>query len=369
MGKIREHAGLLAIAAVWLAASAGMAALREHFSVMALLWLAAAVPLALYLVARERLARKLGASNAKMRESLLMLEMAEEVARIGRWKFDPRNGKQDWSRQMYRINGLDPGQGSDPGDIRFLLPDRGRALFGELSNHAADRAPFSFEYPIVTPSGERRVLKMHAQNEFDEKGDRVAMFGVVMDITEHRLRQEQLDKERDRAMRLAAEARYLAQTDPLTGLANRRRTIEQLEKCILRCALGDQSLALITFDVDHFKQVNDRHGHQVGDEVLVKVAELALEQARASDLVGRTGGEEFVWLLPEAGAIEASLAAERLRRAVERESGGPGLPPVTLSIGYALWQPGDNSASLLGRADAALYAAKQGGRNLVREAA
>ena len=293
-----------------------------------LVMLATSLPLAALLTRHNRLAVRLKARNARMRENLVMLKMAEEVARIGRWRFNPKTGEQDWSKQMFRINGLDPDVGRDPGDLRRLLPDRGEALFGELNNHATDRAPYSFEYPVRTPGGEDRILKMQAMNEFAVDGELQNMFGVVMDVTEHHRRQHQLDNERSRAMRLAAEAQYLAQTDALTGLANRRRTLEQLEKCIKLCARNDQKLALIAFDIDFFKLVNDRFGHQVGDEVLIRVADIAREQVRASDLIGRTGGEEFIWLLPGAEEQVVSNAAERLRKGIECGSAKGGVPGV-----------------------------------------
>lgn len=334
-----------------------------------LLMMATSLPLAALLMQHDRLAVRLKARNARMRENLIMLKMAEEIARIGRWRYDPRTGDQDWSRQMYLINGLDPNLGRDPGNVKNMLPDGGNELFGQLMDHAADRARYSFEYRIQPPHSEVRTLKMYATNEFTEDGDLACMFGVVMDVTEHYQRQEALDRERTRAMRLAAEAQYLAHTDPLTGLANRRRTITQLEKCIRRCEQDDRTLAIIAFDIDHFKRVNDTKGHQTGDDVLVRIAEIARAQARASDLIGRMGGEEFIWMLPGAGGDEARAAAERLRDAIEQESAASGLPQVTASVGYAMWRKGDDGGELLARVDAALYEAKDAGRNLVRQAA
>ncbi len=334
-----------------------------------LLMLATCLPLAALLMRHNRLALRLKARNARMRENLLMLNMAEEIGRIGRWRYDPRSGAQDWSRQMYLINGLNPARGRDPGDLMSLLPDGGEELFSNLAHHAKDHARYSFEYRIHPPHSDERILKMHATNEFTPTGELACTFGVVMDVTEHHQRQEALDKERTRAMRLAAEAQYLAHTDPLTGLANRRRTITQLEKCIRRAQQGDRALGLISFDIDHFKRINDENGHQVGDEVLIRVAELARNQARASDLVGRMGGEEFIWILPDVGEGETKSAAERLRGAVEEGSREGGLPPVTISVGFVLWRPGDDVGSVLAKVDAALYAAKAGGRNTVQDAA
>jgi diguanylate cyclase (GGDEF)-like protein len=331
--------------------------------------LATSVPLAALLMAHDRLAARLKARHERMRENLTWLGMAEETARIGRWRYNHRTKTRDWSRQMFLIYGLEPNSSGNPAEVRHLHPDGGSELFDLLEHHAQDKARYSFEYQIRTPRGEDRILKMHAMNEFDRMGDRISTFGVVMDVTDHHQRQDLLDKERTRAMRLAAEAQYLAQTDPLTGLANRRRTMSQLEKCIEQCVAEGRPLALIMFDIDHFKLVNDTHGHQMGDEVLVRVGEIARGEVRASDLIGRTGGEEFVWLLPGAQALEASTAAERLCQAIAQNSGAQGLPTVTASIGFAMWREGDSASSLLGRADAALYEAKGAGRNRVRKAA
>ena len=331
--------------------------------------LATSVPLAALLMAHDRLALRLKARNSKMRENLTWLGMAEEVARIGRWRYDPATDTQDWSRQLFLINGIDRPRGGNPGDVRHMLPDNGKELLGLLKNHKQDRARYSFEFRIRTPQGDERILKMHATNEFDDEGALTSRFGVVIDVTEHRQRQDALDKERTRAMRLAAEAQYLAHTDPLTGLANRRRTMTQLDKFITRCELEQRRLSLIAFDIDHFKQVNDNHGHQTGDDVLVRIADIARGEVRASDLIGRMGGEEFVWILPDATPEETATAAERLRRGIEGGSGKENLPTVTASIGYAMWQSGDDASSLLARADAALYEAKGAGRNKVQMAA
>jgi diguanylate cyclase (GGDEF)-like protein len=103
--------------------------------------------------------------------------------------------------------------------------------------------------------------------------------------------------------------------------------------------------------------------------VLVRVAEIARGEVRASDLIGRTGGEEFVWLLPGAKHGEAENAADRLCRTIAEGSGVNGLPTVTASIGYAIWLQGDTASTLLGKADAALYEAKGAGRNRVQRAA
>ncbi|WP_082765983.1 sensor domain-containing diguanylate cyclase [Azotobacter vinelandii] len=150
-------------------------------------------------------------------------------------------------------------------------------------------------------------------------------------------------------------------TDPLTGLANRRRLQAQLE----RWQQQRQPFAVIALDIDHFKQVNDNHGHESGDRVLQYLARQMNECSRASDLLCRNGGEEFLMLLPDASLEAARQVAERVRARMGAAS-GEDCPSVTVSAGVAHWP--DTSASaeeVLKRADAALYQAKHAGRNRV----
>jgi diguanylate cyclase (GGDEF)-like protein len=163
-------------------------------------------------------------------------------------------------------------------------------------------------------------------------------------------------------------------TDPLTGWSNRRYLEARLREEIARCLRARSPIACLMIDVDHFKKVNDRFGHLVGDEVLRGVASRLGSQVRGSDVAARYGGEEFVILLPGTDARAGSALAERIRAAVaERpfELGGGREPlSVTVSIGVADCLPesldgGAAGEALLARADAALYAAKAQGRNVV----
>lgn len=158
-------------------------------------------------------------------------------------------------------------------------------------------------------------------------------------------------------------------TDKLTGLFNRRRFDEALADEALRAERYRHPLSLVLFDVDHFKRYNDRHGHVRGDGVLRQVGKVFTRTKRATDLAFRYGGEEFCLLLPETGLTEAKEVAERLREAVQRESFiGEHTQPgarITISLGVAMLTPGEDPKELVRRADAALYDAKQRGRNRV----
>jgi diguanylate cyclase (GGDEF)-like protein len=171
----------------------------------------------------------------------------------------------------------------------------------------------------------------------------------------------------DRARHQAHQA---ANTDPLTGLLNRRSWIDLAVRELRRAAVADAPAALLMLDVDHFKRTNDVHGHRAGDAVLQSVAQLCQEMLRPQDLVARWGGEEFVMLLPGVGRNEAAQIAERMRESVQRrllEVDGRHVH-VTGSIGVvgALEDAaGHDLERLLHLADAAMYTAKQNGRNRV----
>ena len=333
-----------------------------------LLMLATALPLASVLIARARLEEGLRTRNAELKDNLTILNLAKTLAGIGRWRLDLRTGEQDWSEQMLVLNGLSPDLAPDPGDVRVLLPDGGQELFGKLAGHRASRIPYSFEYTVWPPGEGERVLKLNAFNEF-EGGRRVAIFAVAIDVTEERRRERALVAARMEAIERAAVAQRLANTDPLTGLSNRRATFDWLERLLAGCGEAGEPLSVLMFDIDRFKRINDTLGHQAGDTVLCRVAELTRGELRAEDLVGRIGGEEFVCLLPGITAPVAAILAERLRRAVANGTGADGLPRATISIGLAAYRSGDTAHDLIARADAALYAAKDAGRNKVREAA
>lgn len=167
------------------------------------------------------------------------------------------------------------------------------------------------------------------------------------------------------ATRLSLER--LSITDPLTGLFNRRHFIDTVERTLAVAQRDEQPLTLLYLDIDHFKQVNDNFGHVAGDLTLQVLADVMRGGLRPGDDLARIGGEEFAILLPETGAGAARAVAERVRSEVERMvvETGEGTLSVTISIGGAVSAACDTPASLLKRADGALYQAKQQGRNRV----
>jgi diguanylate cyclase (GGDEF)-like protein len=165
--------------------------------------------------------------------------------------------------------------------------------------------------------------------------------------------------------RAEAELRHLAMFDPLTQVLNRRAFVGLAERELGRAAREGRPFAALMLDIDRFKGVNDRFGHQAGDRVLADFAARVKACARASDLVCRYGGEEFCVLLPATGLAEARTVAERMRAAIAASPMGGLTEPVTVSIGAVACPGAWSLDALLGRADAALYAAKGTGRNRV----
>jgi diguanylate cyclase (GGDEF)-like protein len=170
--------------------------------------------------------------------------------------------------------------------------------------------------------------------------------------------QRELKPQRDRLEREST-------TDELTGLRNRRFVLERLKVEMARAERNDVPLAVVTFDVDQFKAVNDTFGHAAGDDALKAVADVCRSASRAYDVVGRMGGDEFVAVLPDAALAEAVALAKRLCVGV-RDVEVPGAPPgLTSSFGATSRRSGDDLHALLRRADRALYRAKRAGGNRV----
>ena len=173
----------------------------------------------------------------------------------------------------------------------------------------------------------------------------------------------------DELLGQAQRLEQLVFEDPLTGLLNRRAILAQLDASVSGARRHDRDLSVLMIDIDHFKTFNDVHGHPVGDQVLVTVAQRLRERLRTEDWLGRLGGEEFLAVLPDTSPSEAARVAEDLRACIDELSVSTRREEVsvTVSIGWAAFGD-EGSEDLVHRADEALYAAKNAGRNAVRGA-
>jgi len=210
-----------------------------------------------------------------------------------------------------------------------------------------------YETQVQPPDGKRRDVLFYKAAMRDDAGEVCGLVGAILDITERKALEKRLAD--------------LADLDSLTGLMNRRAILAHLNGLHADRRQSCQPLCLLMCDVDHFKSINDRFGHAIGDDVLIEVAAALRGHLRDGDRVGRIGGEEFLVVLGSTDLDDARMVAERLRQRISQVQvdtlDGP--QGVTVSIGLAQSREDEDWADLLGRADEGLYAAKRTGRDRV----
>ena len=237
--------------------------------------------------------------------------------------------------------------------FEFVLPEHHDLLAERMRRMESDGTPMpSMEFQAMRADGSTLICEVVSAATVFE--GRPAVQSVIRDISARKGLEEELTR--------------LATTDPLTGIANRRSFFDRLETEWARARRHNRRLSLLTFDIDHFKRVNDAHGHASGDAVLNALVEAAKSVLRAEDTLARLGGEEFAVILPEVDGDGARVVGERLRqRLAEVEVTVPdGVVRCTVSVGVAQARPVHESPDrALRRADDALYAAKDAGRNAV----
>jgi diguanylate cyclase (GGDEF)-like protein len=252
-------------------------------------------------------------------------------------------------------------------------PPRGTplALWPRLGARVAERlATGSRATALVTLNDPPAIYEMRVRT-IGEAPRQIGRLVQLRDVTEQQRMQARIvqtlaerNAQLSRVASLQHELRDQAQRDPLTGLHNRRALVERFAEELAHHRATAQPLALAVLDIDHFKRINDSHGHAAGDRVLCSLAREMCDALRASDTVYRTGGEEFALLLPGADAGNALRRVDALRERVAAAELGVGGQPVTFSAGVAAVGPGlETLDALLQAADRALYAAKASGRN------
>ena len=305
-----------------------------------------------------------------LRTSEESLRQAQRVAQLGHWEWAQSSGVLVWSDEIYRILGVEPGSvtPSYQALIDAAHPDD-RPTLEALLEQARRGYDFELDYRIVRTGGFVRSVHIATQHLcHPDKGSLAIgtmralpnsqpspVLGVVQDITERK----------ELELRLFEEAN----TDSLTGCANRRYFIDRAETELERVRRYGGELSLLMLDVDNFKSINDQQGHLAGDAVLQKIGHTLKSVLRDVDTPGRLGGDEFAVLLPEVNTDRATQLAGRIRDNAS-STATPGrdgsLPPFTVSVGVASLTGDDCSVyTFMHRADRALYHAKTQGRDKV----
>lgn len=292
--------------------------------------------------------------------------LALEAVGDGVWDWTPRTGGVVYSQGWRRMLGLPAeGDGLPFGEWRsHVHPDDAANVDAHFSRLLKAEDPvLNCEHRLCMADGSYRWFLARGTVLYrGQTGEALRVIGTHTDITRRR--------EMEETLRLQSEKlALLATTDALTGLWNRRHFLDVAEEQLLLARRYGRPLSALMIDIDHFKRVNDSHGHAAGDTVLRCFSDILRGNLRESDLLGRLGGEEFALLLPESDGGKAVVVAELLRHEVAATE-------ITLTDGTALritasfgvseaFIDGDTVAELLSRADDALYLAKESGRNKV----
>jgi diguanylate cyclase (GGDEF)-like protein len=246
-------------------------------------------------------------------------------------------------------------------DLELPGLDGEKLLRAQRGRRGADDVPFFFVTAERDPDRVARLLRAGAADTITKPFHPAELIArVEAHVRLRRLRTELREKN--------AILERLSTTDALTGLRNRRYVADVLALEVLRANRYGTALSLLMADLDHFKRVNDTHGHLAGDAVLTATAGIVMKFLRGIDVAGRYGGEEIVVVLPQTDLEGAVALAERVRGAVEENDcdlGDGRRGSVTVSVGVAQLRRGAGVADLIAAADAALYAAKAAGRNRV----
>ena len=281
-------------------------------------------------------------------ESQRWLHVAFETAPIGMGLFDTDGRYVRTNDALCLLLGRPATAVIGRRDQTFTHPDdrqsdvdaAWRILRGELDTWQTEKRFLRPDGSVVWAIASLSFLR-------DDAGRPLCWLGQFQDITDRRRREERL--------------RHLADHDELTGVANRRRLLRELAARMQHARRSGDRGAVLLLDLDGFKDVNDRRGHDAGDRLLVRVARMLAERLRAADLVGRLGGDEFAVVLGQAGEEQARAVAQELIEAVRSACGGA----VSASCGIALFGPEAPAQpdDVLAAADRAMYAAKAGGRD------
>ena len=231
----------------------------------------------------------------------------------------------------------------------ILTPDR--RTRGEVAGDIGGLGPGPHDFELVSINGRRVPVEVKAQT-ISRRGKTVAVQGIARDMQDRR--------------RFETQLLHLASHDPLTELFNRRRFEQELQLEITRAKREEKTGAVVFFDLDHFKDVNDTLGHTAGDELLVAIGERLRAGLRQDDIVARLGGDEFTAIIPDVDQDGARRVANKILEIIRREPfrvAGQQFT-VTASAGFAMIRQGDSSAAeLLSHSDLAMYQAKEDGRN------
>lgn len=301
---------------------------------------------------------QLGIEKIRNEEKAKELDQIQSLSHIGTWEWDMKQDRFTGSKEAFRIFELDDDQGiiTYKDVIDFFLPHEQTKIAYQLLEAPKIEKNIGSIYEIQTKKGTQKWIKTSTEFIYDQDEQPLRAIGIIQDFTD-RVRYEQ-------------QLETLANYDSLTGLANRMFLLTHLEYVIKTAKRTGEQFAVLMFDLDRFKDINDSYGHTSGDELLVQVANRFLARLREGDLISRLGGDEFAVVMPNlVQAEDAGRLAEEMIKALAQDyklSNGVSVH-VGTSVGIVLYpHHAKDPTTLLQYGDAALYKSKEEGRGIYR---
>lgn len=298
---------------------------------------------------------KLRTQRQEMENIKGSLVEAQHIAKMGNWDWNLQDNSLYWSDGIYKLFGISPSEFEASYDS-FLLrvhPDDRELVEGSIHESLRNKEPYLVEHRVVHPDGTTLIVQETGEVIYDEaSGKAIRMIGTVRDVT----------AEREAERKLLELATY----DTLTKLPNRNTLFDRVGQAIRRAHRSGHKLALLFLDLDRFKHINDSLGHAIGDKLLIEAANRLRALVREEDTVARLGGDEFVVLLESLdNPRDAAMVAEKIIDCFHQEFNIDDYDlHVTTSVGITLYpDDGEDEITLLKNADAAMYHAKDSGRN------
>jgi diguanylate cyclase (GGDEF)-like protein/PAS domain S-box-containing protein len=292
---------------------------------------------------------------AEITEANRTLVSAQRLAGVGNWTKDLKTARTTWSSELSRIFALDERAVRADDIRRFDHPEDAAAVRDAVEEFERTHEPYRIDHRIVLGDGSVRFVQEQAEFSFGDDGKPARVIGTIVDVTERKLAE----------VRLA----YLAHHDALTGLPNRTMLTERLEHSMAYAQRQNRFVAVLFIDLDRFKAINDTRGHAVGDELLRQVATRLRSVVRATDTVARSGGDEFIVVAGDVGSAGDVLSVAHSARAAFEAPFllGDEEAFVSASVGVAVYpRDGVDVDTLIKNADAALYQAKDRGRDNIQ---
>jgi diguanylate cyclase (GGDEF)-like protein/PAS domain S-box-containing protein len=286
------------------------------------------------------------------------------VGNLGHWYWSVKSNEVLYNKQKIAALGFESSDLNEEIGYQFFTerihPDDYESVMDNMRRHLSGEIPaYEVEYRICTKEGNYIWFYDRGKvTKRDSNGSPVMVAGIVFDITKNKELEMKLKESNKKLEKLVT-------IDELTGILNRRKIIENIKFELQRAKRTNSIFSLLMFDIDHFKKVNDKYGHNMGDLVLKSIASTVEKRIRETDIFGRWGGEEFIIVAPDTVVENAYILAEQLRQKIS-EMNISNVGKVTVSFGVTSYCSGDTVNTIVNRTDDMMYKAKDEGRNCVR---